>query len=479
MRKACKLGVLIFIGIALITVDVFATGVSLTGIGCRATAFGGAFRAISNDWSAGYWNPAGLVQIQKWQVGTSIEFISPKVNYTPALYNSQNLSVLYAKKIENEPKKFIVPSFGIGYKTGKMAFGFSFFAPFGLGSQWNMFNTAAYNASYPKIEFDDNLTLLDFHPTFAYQVTDKLAVGVGVSILSADIRIQMAKLNFSPALASVATYSQLGVAFNTTNSYLLSDAKLKGDGLGFGGNIGVLYKVTKDLHVGVSARYYNDIKLDGSFVVDTYFPNDLTAQATLSGALQAGYITQAQFGQLIVPFSGVKATTLNDTKVKATLPLPMNVGIGFAYYGIQNLTVSMDVDLTQWSAWKVIKIDMSDGSNQELTEKWEDAIRVAVALEYKLNQLKLRGAFYTENEATIDATLTPSIPDVNRRNTVIAGLGYSLGCFELNLHSELILIGNRTVKTWQLNSTGTGFDNYAGKYGASTFTVLGGFEYNF
>lgn len=39
-----------------------------TGIGARALAMGGAYVAVSNDASAAYWNPAGLVQLQKAEI---------------------------------------------------------------------------------------------------------------------------------------------------------------------------------------------------------------------------------------------------------------------------------------------------------------------------------------------------------------------------------------------------------------------------
>ena len=40
--------------------SLFAAGVSVTGIGARATSLGGSYRAVSDDWSGMYWNPAGI-----------------------------------------------------------------------------------------------------------------------------------------------------------------------------------------------------------------------------------------------------------------------------------------------------------------------------------------------------------------------------------------------------------------------------------
>ena len=52
------------------------------GGGARARAMGGAFFAVSDDPSAGSWNPAGLVQLDKYEMGATLYFINPKMDYT-------------------------------------------------------------------------------------------------------------------------------------------------------------------------------------------------------------------------------------------------------------------------------------------------------------------------------------------------------------------------------------------------------------
>jgi len=44
----------------------------VSGLGARAIALGGAYTSVSNDFTATFWNPAGLAQIQKSSVYTSI-----------------------------------------------------------------------------------------------------------------------------------------------------------------------------------------------------------------------------------------------------------------------------------------------------------------------------------------------------------------------------------------------------------------------
>ena len=48
----------------------------VSGLGARAIALGGAYTSISNDFTATFWNPAGLAQIRKNSIYTSIGHLS-------------------------------------------------------------------------------------------------------------------------------------------------------------------------------------------------------------------------------------------------------------------------------------------------------------------------------------------------------------------------------------------------------------------
>ena len=37
-----------------------SSGLTPSGVGTKALGLGGAFRGLADDWSASYWNPAGL-----------------------------------------------------------------------------------------------------------------------------------------------------------------------------------------------------------------------------------------------------------------------------------------------------------------------------------------------------------------------------------------------------------------------------------
>jgi hypothetical protein len=61
----------------LLATDAFAGGYSVSAVGVRARSMGGAFRAVADDWSAIYYNPAGLAKIEESQLNLSLNLMSP------------------------------------------------------------------------------------------------------------------------------------------------------------------------------------------------------------------------------------------------------------------------------------------------------------------------------------------------------------------------------------------------------------------
>ncbi|HPR88118.1 MAG TPA: outer membrane protein transport protein, partial [bacterium] len=250
----------------LIATSLFAAGVDLTGVGVRSTSMGGNYRAVSNDWSGMFWNPAGLVWSKGLKVGASLEFIKPVSGYASTAINGAMFSGMSTSEVKNEDKTFVMPAFGIYNSNEKMAYGIGFWAPFGLGAKWDLINTSAYNPNYPAIEFDDDLKVLALQPTFAYKLSDKFSAGVGLTLLYADITIR--KPNFTPNPvtynpAYAALKAALGASAASPFDQFLSEGLLEGNGMGVGAALGVQYKPVETLTLGASMKWYNDISLDG------------------------------------------------------------------------------------------------------------------------------------------------------------------------------------------------------------------------
>ena len=59
----------------------FANGLNLNGLGAKAVAMGGAFVGLADDFSAVFWNPAGIAQFDKKYIGFYGTDIIPSMTY--------------------------------------------------------------------------------------------------------------------------------------------------------------------------------------------------------------------------------------------------------------------------------------------------------------------------------------------------------------------------------------------------------------
>src|SRR4030067_2196531 len=81
MKKVLASLCAVFLG--LLSSLVLASGILVPGIGDQATSMGGAFRALANDWSAAWWNPAGLAYLETSELTTQLMINIPRPNFTP------------------------------------------------------------------------------------------------------------------------------------------------------------------------------------------------------------------------------------------------------------------------------------------------------------------------------------------------------------------------------------------------------------
>lgn len=507
MRKS----IVLILGLVLLlsSTSLFGAGVSLTGTGARATALGGSYRAISDDWSAMFWNPAGLTQIPGLHAGISTELLWPVANYAASKWNGMNFSVTRQTETESDGKTHIIPAGGITMAINdQLTVGLGVWAPFGLGATWDLLDTENYNSLYPEKDYEDDLMVLDIHPTIAVKISDKISVGFGVGFTMADIMIRKPTFipnpYFGDEIYAAAGPKPIGDAlknafanagaFAEANNHFIAESELTGDGTGFSANLGLMFQLTEKLQLGLSGRYYSDIELDGTVNGSMYFPKNEDAQKIIDDNLQtplyesvqSGDISLDEYKVLLGAYTGASAPVYSDATAKATLPLPGDFGVGLAYKVIDeedtHLLFAADFMYTQWSAWDVIDIEIDgEAAASKLVENWEDMYRISFGAEYKLNpMLTLRGAYYLEENAAVVETLTPTIPDINTRNVINVGLQINL-IPGLALHAsyERILIGDTEVPDWNYSTTEGDYLNMAGTYKMKVNNMMFGLGYAF
>ena len=77
--------------------DALRPFVGLSGMGARALALGGAYTAVSNDYSATFWNPAGLTQLNKSSFYTSIGHLTHSADISYGSNSASNFEDSYSR----------------------------------------------------------------------------------------------------------------------------------------------------------------------------------------------------------------------------------------------------------------------------------------------------------------------------------------------------------------------------------------------
>jgi len=461
---ALLLGLLVAVTPAL----VFAGGYNLAGVGAKALAMSGAFRAVADDYSATFWNPAGLIG-QPRIATLDGKVLFPMVWLTPNVTSSYAGYEGYRNGVEQttNAKSYPAPTFGLTWPVNeKFTAALGVYAPSALGAEWsNLFTGPPYGYNntvpFPEKAWTSDLKVIDFHPTIAYRVSDKLKLGVGLAAEYGDVTIRSPKM--SPSGAPVPFQA------------FYVDATLKGTGWGYGFNVGAMYDVCKDWTLGLSYRGPVEIAVEGNVEQTLILPT--------SAGVVAADPTKAPF------FSGGSLSASPDAT--ADFPLPADVGLGIAWRDCcSGLLLAADVVWTNWGAIKDVTIDMTGNgptgapaTDSELILRYKDTYRISLGADYampsKIKDLHIRGGYYFDPTPIPDGSLRPSITDVADKHNI--SLGFSCAPAQnviLEGYYERIMTGTRTVVSEDMDGDHIA-DNLGGdwKLQVDTFGLSIGYKF--
>lgn len=199
--------------------SLFGRGLDNSAVGIRGFSMAAAFYGIADDASAVYYNPGGLVFLEKnsWNAEVYGFLINAKFTYSTPLVESKS----------NET--FPIPGFFVSKTFKKWAFGVGTYVPFGGGGvdYKNFLGTT--------FDLKSSLGFFCISPTISYKILPKLSLGVGLCMYYGAIE--------STVTAVETKYSGLA---------------------GYGANIGLMLKPTKSWSFGFSVRTPVSVKMDGS-----------------------------------------------------------------------------------------------------------------------------------------------------------------------------------------------------------------------
>jgi long-chain fatty acid transport protein len=266
-----------------------ASGLEPFGGGSRGRAMGYAMVAVADDWTASFYNPAGLVQISGRTLGAGYELFLGGMNSTESLRNLK-LSAganpmrgdfIVPETLFDEPGMFGEKSVGATINAGefgytaswdKFAFGVVLYGS-GSGTEWKDSLTAGTDVIDAEISFAN--VSLSMPLAVAYKTTENFFLG-----LSLDVKYGVLDVKNSKIRAGV------------TAPYTMVTEQDTG-GVAVGVDIGALWKLTDNLSIGGVFRLpYTFEKSGDTKINNTVYSLNVSSDVTI----EESYPLRATFG---------------------------------------------------------------------------------------------------------------------------------------------------------------------------------------
>lgn len=366
---------------------------SVTGLG---RAFSGS-AAVAEDASTIFFNPAGLTYLSHSEFASAVNLIKPTSDFdndgstiAPALGGSA-----LTGNGDDGGLLGIVPNMYYAHRLNDtMVAGIGVNAPFGLVTEYDDDWVGRYHA------IRSDLKTININPSFAFQATDRLSLGLGINLQYIDLSMSSA-VDFGAACAATAA----GLAALDPTSPLLpvagscarpqghdGKAKLEADDWSWGYNLGLIFQATDATRIALSYRSKVSHHLTGKGKFR--LPSNAAVEAV------AGAIGFA------------------DGDVSGDVALPESASFAVHHQINNQWAVMADASWTRWSRFQELAIESSDVArlNSVKEEKWDNNMRYGLGLTYAHNATWTFRAGIAYDESPIsDEFRTARIPGEDRK----------------------------------------------------------------
>ncbi len=382
-----------------------AQGFAFYQHGACAMARGGAtVAAPCQDGSAVFYNPAALAGLDGWSGSVGAVGVFSRGDFTSDRTRS-------TVEMDNDPR--IAPHLYLGYGIDeRLAVGLGIYAPYGFGTRWPSDFEGAF------VSFDSSLEALFVQPTIAYRLTDRISLGVGLTVATSQVELNRHLDLSRQAVPGVGvSWAQLGIPPRTA----FAEASLASDrATGIGG------------HVGLHAQWSDRLRFGARFLTPVTLDYEGTASFT---QLETGITLPSQNPIGVpggTPLDAVVSGVFSDGPLvrqalttQVTLPAQLAVGLGFETR--PGLTLTLDYQWVNWSTFDAVELEFERASlNQTLTQDYRDASVIRAGAEYELaDAWTLRGGYVYNQAASPPENVTPLVPE-GERNHLTAGLGWEV-----------------------------------------------------
>jgi long-chain fatty acid transport protein len=368
----------------------FGNGLNLNGLGTRAVTMGGAFVGLADDFSALYWNPAGLGFFEKPTLGFNLFDVIPSASYRFSLAGGDEV-------VAESPTKHYLGGLGgwIQPIDDHLVAGIGIFTPSGLGSAWDPASMASLSGGGTTIDWSSRIGVFTIAPTI-YGFFN-LNTYAGYIYLSSETIIDLGQ-------------------YEETLS-----------GWGFGAALGVLYKPSDKISLGLTYRTASTLKFSGT--------------ASISMFEYLGYP--------------------GESEIERPVTWPSWLAAGVAVKPMDRLTITADVQYTNWKELDILETTYQDrfwsllmtaAGSTEWELYWENKIQIRVGAEYSFcRDWAVRAGFYNDPSPAPDRTMNILLPSFGYSGLTL-GFGRTAGNLQIDFGLELLLGRERTIEATAANA---------------------------
>jgi long-chain fatty acid transport protein len=400
-----------------------AGGFYVPGVGPRATAMGGAFIGLADDYSAVHWNPAGITQIGGLEVTVSAQDVISLA--------SRDGGVRYEGTMDEDIPRFVVQNVrATSNAKQRVAPGVFVYADPGAirGAKIGLcaYTLAEYGSSWDPHDVSDEVEshALNYNGWTFEGAPPSLESRIRGYVISPVVALKVGP-NLSVGLAGHALYGHFEL---TEGAWLGETLLVEGEegtpdqwimlfdpyqrsedatGWGFGATLGALYSVNEDLSVGATVRTPIKVGMEGDVEVTSTDP-----------AYQ----------------SASQSETFD-------LTYPMWAGVGAAYrdFLMDGMDLTLDVQWTQWGKLEKITREVASplpGGLGTTWLKWKNTFEFGLGLDYRLTRSTSLYAGYRKiPDPAPDETYDFVLPQ-NGKDVISFGVGYRQDVWSLDLCLE-------------------------------------------
>jgi long-chain fatty acid transport protein len=346
-----------------------------------ASALGriGGRYVFAEDASAATLNPANLAEMDDITIMGSATFGYAKRTYDsqPGLYGPDSVHE------ESEDPWACLPSvFAVWpIENSRWVAGLGITVPFGRFTNWD--RDVIFGSFSP---YYAEQWVINVNPSLATHLSDNVLVGVGVSLYQSDLLFKQ-----------LVPWSQLTGDASTPDG----SARFEGDGVAFGANAAVTWKINDRHALALTYRSPFDVEYSGEFDV-----TDVPAVATAMG---------------------VTASSDFETEIS----YPTCVALGYGIRLTDTVRVEFDVEWIEHSRNQELVLDLDNNnvllSSTSIAQDWNDNWTYGVGVDWQFTERWVARAGYIYLETPTTTTTTLPVASEEDQSVVSLGLGYQNG----------------------------------------------------